>query len=52
MGALLKACKILGSTTLVGIYGDWINESMLYEQSIQFRSADLGYLINNHYKFD
>lgn len=51
-GGWLKACKNLGSTTLIGIDGVWIDESMLCEQSIQLQSAHLGCPINNYHKFD
>ena len=51
-GLWLKACKNLGSTTLIGIDWVWINESMLCEQSTQLQSADLGCPKNNYHKFD
>jgi hypothetical protein len=40
-GAWLKACRDLGSTRLIGLDGDWNNQSLMIDSAIEFRSIDL-----------
>lgn len=40
-GAWLKACHELGATRLLGLDGNWNSQSLMVDDSIEFRSIDL-----------
>src|ERR1700720_4464730 len=40
-GTWLKACHDLGGTRLIGFDGDWNNQTLMIDSTIQFQSIDL-----------